>query len=118
MFALKAAWCYLAVLLDLYAKRIVGFAVADFPDNFFSRKALQIAYHTRPKPSNVLFHSDQGTHYTSKTFVESVASYDDMIQRMSHCGNCWDNALIERFFGSFKTEWMPRCGYENIAEPK
>ena len=65
-----------------------------------------------------LFHSDQGTHYTSKTFAESVASCDGMTQSMSRKGNCWDNAPTERFFRSFKTEWMPKGGYENIAEAK
>lgn len=115
---IKGGWCYLAVVLDLYARRVVGFAVSDSPDSILTTKALQMAYETRLKPSNVLFHSDQGTHYTSKTFAESVASCNGMTQSMSRRGNCWDNAPTERFFRSFKTEWMPKNGYENIAEAK
>ena len=115
---IKGGWCYLAVVLDLYARRIVGFAVSDSPDSVLTTKALQMAYHTRLKPSSVLFHSDQGTHYTSRKFAESVASCDGMTQSMSRKGNCWDNAPTERFFRSFKTEWMPKGGYENIAEAK
>ncbi len=115
---IKDGWCYLAVVLDLYARRIVGFAISDSPDSVLTAKALQMAYNSRLKPSGVLFHSDQGTHYTSKNFAESVASCDGMTQSMSRKGNCWDNAPTERFFRSFKTEWMPKGGYENIAEAK
>ncbi|MBU5615758.1 DDE-type integrase/transposase/recombinase [Psychrobacter sp. TAE2020] len=75
------------MVLDFYARRIVGFAVSDSPDSILTRKALQMAYYTRLKPSNVLFHSDQGAHYTSKTFAESVASCDGMIPSMSRRGN-------------------------------
>lgn len=72
--------------------------------------------HTRVKPNAVLFHSDQGTHYNSKTFAESVVSCEAMTQIMSRRGNCWDNEPTERFFRSFKTEWMPKSAYEDIAE--
>lgn len=115
---IKGGFSYLAVVLDLYARRVVGFAVSDSPDSVLTSKALQMAYHMRLRPSGVLFHSDQGTHYTSKKFAESVASCEDMTQSMSRRGNCWDNAPIERFFRSFKTEWMPKGGYEDIAEAK
>ena len=120
---IKDGWCYLAVVLDLYARRIVGFAISDSPDSVLTAKALQMAYNSRLKPSGVLFHSDQGTHYTSKNFAESVASCDGMTQSMSRKGNCWESkhcfdAPTERFFRSFKTEWMPKGGYENIAEAK
>ena len=113
---INGGWCYLAVVLDLFARRVVGFAVSDSPDSVLTAKALQMAYQTRLKPSGVLFHSDQGSHYTSKAFAESVASCNGMVQSMSRKGNCWDNAPTERFFRSFKTEWMPKGGYENITE--
>lgn len=73
--------------------------------------------HTRVKPNAVLFNSDRGTHYNSKTFAESVVSYEGvMTQIMSRSANCWDNEPTERFFRSFKTEWMPKSAYEDIAE--
>ena len=115
---IEGGWCYLAVVLDLYARRVVGFAVSDSPDSVLTTQALQMAYQARLKPSGVLFHSDQGTHYTSKKFAESVASCEGMKQSMSRRGNCWDNAPTERFFRSFKTEWMPKGGYGDIAEAK
>lgn len=115
---IKGGWCYLAVVLDLYARRIVGFSVSDSPDSLLTSKALHMAYNIRLKPSGVLFHSDQGTHYTSKSFATAVANCDDMTQSMSRRANCWDNAPTERFFRSFKTEWMPKGGYEDLAEAK
>ena len=115
---IKSGWCYLAVVLDLFARRVVGFGVSDSPDSVLTTKALQMAYQTRLKPSGVLFHSDQGTHYTSKAYAESVSSCEGMKQSMSRKGNCWDNAPTERFFRSFKTEWMPKGGYEDIFEAK
>ena len=113
---IKGGWCYLAIVLDLFARRIVGFSVSDSPNSTLTAKALQMAYQTRLKPSGLLFHSDQGTHYTSKKFAESIDDCDGMTQSMSRRGNCWDNAPTERFFRSFKTEWMPKGGYEYIAE--
>ena len=113
---IKGGWCYLAVVLDLFARRVVGFSVSDSPNSTLTAKALQMAYQTRLKPNGVLFHSDQGTHYTSQKFAESVASCNGMVQSMSRKGNCWDNAPTERFFRSFKTEWMLKGGYEDIAE--
>ncbi|MGP5177549.1 MULTISPECIES: IS3 family transposase [Psychrobacter] len=64
----------------------------------------------------MLFHSDQGTHYTSKQFAETVSGCDGMMQSMSRKANCWDNAPTECFFRSFKTEWMPKGCYEDMAE--
>ena len=113
---IKGGWCYLAVVLDLFARRVVGFSISDSPNSTLTASALQMAYHTRLKPSDVLFHSDQGTHYTSKEFADAVASCKDMQQSMSRKCNCWDNAPTERFFRSFKTEWMPKGGYEDIIE--
>ncbi len=115
---IKGGWCYLAIVLDLYARRIVGFAVSDSPDSKLTTAALDMAYHTRLRPSDVLFHSDQGTHYASHAFAKSVAGCNEMTHSMSRRGNCWDNAPTERFFRSFKTEWMPKNGYEDIAEAK
>ncbi|WP_329958684.1 IS3 family transposase [Psychrobacter sp. I-STPA10] len=115
---IKGGWCYLAIVLDLYARRIVGFAVSDSPNSLLTGSALKMAYHTRLNPAGVMFHSDQGSHYTSLEFSIYVSECSDMTHSMSRRGNCWDNAPTERFFRSFKTEWMPKVGYENIKEAK
>jgi putative transposase len=108
-------WLYLAVVIDLYARRVVGFATSKSPDSELTKKALRMAYESRRKPRRVLFHSDQGCHYTSKAYRQCLWRFG-MMQSLSRRGNCWDNAPIERFFRSFKTEWMPKSGYVSFNE--
>ena len=108
-------WLYLAVVIDLYARRVVGFAISKSPDSELTKRALRMAYESRRKPKRVLFHSDQGCHYTSKTYRQCLWRFG-MRQSLSRRGNCWDNSPIERFFRSFKTEWMPRSGYLSFDE--
>ena len=114
----KACFCYLAVVIDLFSRNIVGFAMSDSPDSRLTVEALKMAYTVRLNPQNVLFHSDQGTHYTSRTYAEAVARCAGMKHSMSRRGNCWDNAPTERFFRSFKTEWMPLNGYDDLAQAR
>ena len=108
-------WAYLAVVLDLYARKPVGWALSLSPDSQLTAKALTRAYESRGRPEGVLFHSDQGTHYTSIQFRQHLWRYR-MQQSMSRRGNCWDNAPMERFFRSLKSEWMPEIGYRSFME--
>lgn len=110
-------WSYLAVVLDLFARKPVGWALSDSPDSKLTSKALTMAYESRGKPKGVLFHSDQGCHYTSVKFRQHVWKYR-MKQSMSRRGNCWDNAPMERFFRSLKTEWMPEIGYPSFKDAR
>jgi len=103
-------WAYLAVVMDLYARKIIGWAMSHSPDSNLTSKALKMAYETRQHPTGVMFHSDQGCHYTSKQFRRLLWKCQ-IKQSMSRRGNCWDNAPMERFFRSYKTEWMPTAGY-------
>lgn len=110
-------WLYLAVVLDLYARRIVGWAFSESPDSKLTARALTIAYEARARPKNLIFHSDQGAQYTSEHFQSSIEDYK-ITQSMSRKGNCWDNSPIERFFRSLKSEWMPKRGYEDMKSAK
>lgn len=110
-------WIYLAVVLDLYARRVVGWAISTSPDSELTMQALAIAYESRGRPIGVMFHSDQGCHYTSLAFRQKLWQYR-IKQSMSRRGNCWDNAPMERFFRSLKTEWIPSAGYHNIDQAK
>ena len=107
-------WRYLAAVLDLYSRKIVGFAISDSPDSELTKQALSNAFNARGKPGGVMFHSDQGCHYTSFSFRQIILKYQ-IKQSMSRRGNCWDNAPMERFFRSLKTENMPKNGYKNEA---
>lgn len=108
-------WCYLAVVIDLYCRRVVGWAMSESPDSALVTKALSMAYEQRGNPSGVMFHSDQGSQYGSRHFRQNLWRYR-MIQSMSRRGNCWDNAPMERLFRSLKSEWVPATGYASFAE--
>ncbi len=107
-------WLYLATILDLYGRKIVGFALSDSPDSELTKQALSNAFELRGEPSALMFHSDQGCHYTSVAFRELIGVCE-IKQSMSRRGNCWDNAPMERFFRSLKTENMPKAGYKSDA---
>jgi putative transposase len=108
-------WLYLALVIDLYARRIVGWACSTSPDSELTRQALCIAYESRGKPTGVMYHSDQGCHYTSRAFQQQLWRYQ-IKQSMSRRGNCWDNAPMERCFRSFKSEWMPETFYASYEQ--
>lgn len=108
-------WLYLAVVLDLYKRKIIGWSCSTSPDSQLTIQALRMAYESRGCPRNVMFHSDQGCHYTSRSFRQQLAHYK-IKQSMSRRGNCWDNVPMERFFRSFKTEWMPAECYTLFRE--
>lgn len=110
-------WCYLATVMDLYRRRVVGWALSHRPDAELAAKALDMAYELRGRPSGLLFHSDQGSQYASRLFRQRLWRYR-ITQSMSRRGNCWDNAPMERLFRSLKTEWVPATGYPSMAEAK
>ncbi|UUK78958.1 IS3-like element IS911 family transposase [Escherichia albertii] len=106
---------YLAVVPDLFARKPVGWAMSFSPDSWLTMKALEMAWENRGKPGGVMFHSDQGSHYTSRQFRQLLWRYQ-IRQSMSRRGNCWDNSPMERFFRSLKNEWMPVVGYVSFSE--
>ena len=108
-------WMYLALVIDLFARRIVGWAISDSPDSELTGRALTVAYYARGCPEGLRYHSDQGCHYTSEHFRQLLKRYR-MERSMSRRGNCWDNAPMERVFRSLKTEWIPKNGYQNVGE--
>ncbi|MDP2575625.1 IS3 family transposase, partial [Vibrio penaeicida] len=108
-------WAYLAVVLDLFARKPVGWAMSFSPDSQLTSKALKMAYESRGKPTGIMFHSDQGAHYTSRKYRQTLWRYQ-IKQSLSRRGNCWDNSPMERFFRSLKTEWVPTSGYRSLDE--
>jgi len=108
-------WHYLAVVIDLHRRRVVGWSLSTRPDAQLAVKALEMAYEQRGRPHNVMFHSDQGSQYSSRVFRQRLWRYR-MKQSMSRRGNCWDNAPMERLFRSLKTEWIPALGYMSKSE--
>ena len=110
-------WAYLAVVLDLFARKPVGWALSLTADSELAKRALKMAYEARGQPKGVMFHSDQGVQYTALNYRQLLWKYQ-MKQSTSRRGNCWDNSPMERFFRSYKTEWMPETGYASYESAK
>jgi len=100
-------WAYLATVIDLSSRRVVGWALADHMRAELVCDALKMAItHRRPAPG-LIFHSDRGTQYTSAEFTGLLAEHE-MIQSLSRPRQCWDNAVAESFFATLKAELIDR----------
>ncbi len=108
-------WLFVAVVLDLYSRRIVGWSMQPTMTAQLVMDALLMAIFRRGRPKAVLHHSDQGSQYTSENFQRLLDSHG-IICSMSRRGNCWDNAAMESFFSTMKTERLSRKQYRNRDE--
>lgn len=98
-------WMYLAIVMDLYSRRIVGWHIDKRMTSALVEKALIKAYNLRQPKKGLVFHSDRGSQYTSRRYRNLLAGYG-MRASMGDVGACWDNAVVERFFGSLKHDWL------------
>jgi transposase InsO family protein len=100
-------WCYLATVIDLASRRIVGFAVADHMRTELISDALTMALGLRQPSPGLIFHSDRGSQYTSKEYRALLAAHG-IRQSLSRPRQCWDNAVAESFFSTLKLELVYR----------
>ncbi|WP_189386845.1 IS3 family transposase, partial [Bacterioplanes sanyensis] len=98
-------WVYLAVVVDLYSRRVVGWHLDRHMETALVSRALMMAINLRQPPKGLLHHSDRGSQYASHAY-QALLKQHGMVCSMSRKGNCWDNAPTERFFGSLKREWL------------
>jgi len=103
---LQHGWCYLAVVLDLASRRVIGWAVGRVPAPDLALAALRPAIGRVPRHAALLHHSDRGIPYASDRFRAFLTRHR-ITPSMSRTGDCWDNAPVESFFSSFKTEASP-----------
>lgn len=99
----RADWLYLAVVLDLFARRVVGWALAPTLERALVLTALQHALDRWQPPAGLVHHSDRGSQYASRAY-QAVLATAHVTPRMRRKGNCWDNAPMESFFASLKAE--------------
>ena len=111
----RSGWLYLAVVLDLYARKVVGWAMAPTMHAELVCAALQLAIAQRQPTPGLIVHSDRGSQYASAQHQALLARHS-LVGSMSRKGNCWDNAVMERFFLSLKTERVWQRDYANHAE--
>lgn len=114
---LRQGWAYLAAIIDGHSRKIVGFSVKDHMRIELVSEALSSAYWRERPERGLLLHSDRGSQYASDGYRSLVKSFN-MIQSMSRRGDCWDNAPMESFFNSLKTELVDNCVFEDVHEAK
>lgn len=103
--ATAEGWLYLAVVLDLFSRKIVGWSMQPTLHRQLVLNALDMALKRRSTPSDLMHHSDRGSQYASIDY-QAILSQKKIVCSMSRKGNCYDNAPVESFFGSLKTEWV------------
>ena len=113
--ATRAGWLYLAIVLDVGTRRVVGWAMARHLRETLPLEALTLALGRRPIGPGLLHHSDQGPQYTSARY-QAVLAQHQMQPSMSRVGECWDNAVAESFFATLKCERLHRRDYRTPAE--
>ena len=110
-------WLYVAAVVDLFSRRVVGWSMSPAMTAQLVTDALVMAIWRRGKPDALLHHSDRGSQYTSEQFQRLMADHG-VICSMSRSGNVWDNAAMESFFSSLKTERTARKVYRTSNEAK
>jgi transposase InsO family protein len=111
----RSGWLYLAAVLDLFSRKIVGWAMAPNMSAELACAALRMAIAQRRPPAGLLVHSDRGSQYASELH-RALLTRHGLTASMSRKGNCWDNAVMERFFLNLKMERVWRRDYANHAE--
>ena len=107
-------WAYLATVIDLASRRVVGWAMADNMETDLVADALRMAIAERAPAPGLLFHSDRGSQYTSEQFAKLLTSHR-IVQSLSRRGQCWDNAVAESWFASYKAELVDPGVWPTLA---
>jgi transposase InsO family protein len=110
-----AGWVYVAAILDLYSRRIVGWAASRRIDTELVLMALSMALTHRRPPSGLIFHSDRGVQYASADYRRALARVG-LIASMSRKANCYDNATMEAFWSTLKLELIYRCEFRDMSQ--
>ena len=108
-------WLYLATVIDLYSRKIVGWSMDDTMRVSLVNDALNMAISSRNPPKGLIWHTDRGSQYASYSHKD-LLNQNGIIQSMSRKGNCWDNAVAESFFHTLKTELVYHELYETKAQ--
>jgi putative transposase len=113
----KEGWLYLATVIDLYSRQVIGWSMADHMKTRLINDALTMAIWKRKPSRGLIWHSDQGSQYASDGH-RAILKDHGVIQSMSRKGDCWDNAVAESFFHTLKTELTNHYQFNNHQEAK
>lgn len=115
--ATRSGWLYLATVMDLYSRKLIGWSMGSSNSTQLVSDALQMAVGQRGDVKGVILHSDQGSPYASREYQQLLQKHG-ILCSMSRKGDCWDNAPMESFYHSLKTEWVVFEDYRNLSEAK
>ena len=110
-------WLYLATVIDLYSRKVVGWSMSDNMKVSLVNDALKMAIEYRNPPKGLLWHTDRGSQYASYSHKDLLKKHG-VIQSMSRKGNCWDNAVAESFFKSLKNELVYQTTFYTKKQAK
>jgi putative transposase len=110
-------WLYVAVILDLFSRLVVGWAMDEHNDEVLVRRALEMALLRRAPPAEMLLHSDQGSPYTATSYLTRLGQLGIRVS-MSRPGDCYDNAAMESFFSTLKGECVDRHSFQSRQEAR
>lgn len=113
----RTGWLYVAVVLDLHSRRIVGWAMCPRQTLTLVAEAWWMAWHQRRPAPGLVHHSDQGHQYRA-TLYQTLLTWRGVVPSMSRKGNCDDNAPVESFFSSLKNELVHHCQFQHHAEAR
>lgn len=113
----KVGWLYLAAVMDLFSRKIVGWAMDKNIDSKLVQSAMKMALQHRNPDEGLIHHSDRGVQYAAGDFQDLLAD-NKIICSMSRKGNCWDNACAESFFSKLKNEWIKNKIYKTYEDGK
>lgn len=113
----REGWLYLAVVIDLFSHKVIGWSMEPTLSRELAMKALRMAINARQPRIGVLSHSDQGVQYASNEY-QSLQKLYGIVASMSRKGNCWDNSVVESFFGTLKQEHVFFCDYATREEAR
>jgi putative transposase len=113
----RKGWLYLAVVVDLYSRRVIGWSMSNRINQHLTIDALSMAIRQRNPESGLIHHSDQGIQYRG-TKYQTILKTHNMIASMSRKGNCYDNAIAESFFSNLKNELVYHCDYYDRDEAR
>lgn len=112
--SVRAGWVYLAVIIDLFSRKVVGWALQSHMETELVLEALDQAVATRVDVVGTIHHTDRGSQYASGRYRAALQAAG-LSQSMSRKGDCWDNAVAESFFGTLEQELVPKAGWESLA---
>jgi transposase InsO family protein len=110
----REGWLYLAAVLDLFSRRIVGWSMGETIAAELACRALDMAWYSRVPAPGLIFHSDRGSQYASGRYTDLLAGHG-IKASMSRKSNCWDNACSETLFGSLKVERLHGMEFKSLA---